>query len=522
MLKTSAPRPVAVLVGVQLPGVTDFEHDADLAELGRLVHTLGYTVAATVSQKRRGIASGTVLGTGRLKDLAKLTGGSGVVGSGAKEKKSKAREKWEAAGEEASEEEVTEDGDGDLEQDTAPDSGETPDDSDDEPSSEVTQELAEKPSFVVVNHDLSPSQLSNLERATGISVVDRTGVIVDIFHRHARSREARMQVEIARLNYLSPRLRQGTGSTERQHGRGAGDSAVELDRRRIRDRLAELKEGLAAIQADQEHRRYARRDQLRVALVGYTNAGKSSLMRALTGSEVLVEDKLFATLDTTVRALAPETRPRILISDTVGFIQKLPHDLVASFKSTLDEALEASLLLYVVDASDPSAGAQLKVTHQVLAEIGAREIPSRLLLNKADRLSPEQRDGVLKRHPDAILLSAHGPDDVRALRQTIIDFFEASMVETELVIPYASQGRIAEVYESARVVSESYDEAGRHLRVRALPGAIAKLTKAFATEVGPKGEVERTANATAPAKMKAKANPQAEPKPKAKRNPRKT
>lgn len=468
MLNHVPVRPVVVLVGVQLPGVTDEEHASTLAELSRLVHTLGYSPEATVTQKRRALASGTVLGTGKLKELATLTGGTGVVSSGAKEKKSRAREKWEREAEGADQDPAA--GDEDV------------DDSNDDAGEETAAPaaLSAKPSFVVVNHELSPSQLSNLERATGTPVLDRTGVIVDIFHRHARSREARMQVEIARLNYLSPRLRESTGSRERQQGRGAGDSAMELDRRRIRDRLAELREGLSAIQSDQEQRRFARRDQLRVALVGYTNAGKSSLMRALTGSEVLVADQLFATLDTTVRALAPETRPRILVSDTVGFIQKLPHDLVASFRSTLDEALEASLLLYVVDASDPSSAAQLKVTHQVLAEIGAQEIPSRLLLNKADRLSEDQREALRLRYPDALILSAHSPDDVRALRQTLIDFFESSMIEADLVLPYARQARIAEIYENARVISETYDEEGRKLRVRALPGAIAKLTKSLA------------------------------------------
>jgi GTP-binding protein HflX len=214
-----------------------------------------------------------------------------------------------------------------------------------------------------------------------------------------------------------------------------------------------------------------------VALVGYTNAGKSSLMRALTGSEVLVADRLFATLDTTVRALQPETRPRILVSDTVGFIKKLPHDLVASFKSTLDEALEASLLLYVVDAADPTCEAQLEVTRGVLKEIGAEDVPSLLLLNKADRLDPELRAELLQRHRGAIVLSAHAPGDVTALRQTLIDHFERSMVDAQLVIPYAKQALIAQVYENARVVSEEFDEAGRHLVIRALPAAVAKLTQ---------------------------------------------
>ena len=458
MSKTIPARPRAVLVGVQLPGITDADHAQDLAELGRLVTTLGYETVATINQRRGGMGSGTVLGSGKLKELATLTGGPGFVASGAADRTSKAKEKWELEEEEAEADE------------------------EDETPGEVVE--GPRPTVVIVDHELSPSQLRNLEKATGAQVLDRTGVIVDIFHRHARSREARMQVEIARLNYLAPRLRESTGRSERQQGRGSGDSAVELDRRKIRDRLAELKEGLAAVQQEQDHRRYARRDQLRVALVGYTNAGKSSLMRALTGSDVLVADQLFATLDTTVRALQPETRPRILVSDTVGFIKKLPHDLVASFRSTLDEALEAALLLYVVDASDPTCDAQLEVTKGVLREIGADAVPSRLLLNKADRLDAAAREALLARHPGAIILSAHAAEDVVALRQTVVDFFESSMTEADLVIPYARQGSIGEVYETARVVSETFDETGRKLRVRSLPAAIAKLVRAFAADGG--------------------------------------
>ena len=457
MLPTKAEQPRAVLVGVQLPSVSDEEHAANLAELTRLVHTLGYTTIATVSQRRSGSGGGTVLGSGKLKELARITGGPGVVASGAADRTSKAKEKWEEAEAEEDEEE---------------------DDEPEEPLAEG-EEPPPKATVVVVDVELSPSQLRNLEKATGVLVLDRTGVIVDIFHRHARSREARLQVEIARLNYLAPRLRESAGRSERQAGRGAGDSAVELDRRKIRDRLAELKDTLAAIAVDQDNRRYARRDQLRVALVGYTNAGKSSLMRALTGSEVLVADQLFATLDTTVRALQPETRPRILVSDTVGFIQKLPHDLVASFKSTLDEALEASLLLYVVDASDPTFDAQLEVTRTVLNDIGAQEVPSLLILNKADRLDAAAREALQQRFPQAIILSAHAPTDVTALRQRLIDFFDAAMTETDLLIAYADQGRLGEIYEHARVVTETFDEVGRHLTVRALPAAIAKLQSAF-------------------------------------------
>jgi GTP-binding protein HflX len=283
------------------------------------------------------------------------------------------------------------------------------------------------------------------------------------------------------LKYVSPRLRESSAGGGRKRGSGAGESDLELDRRKIRDRLAELIEQLEDIQRDNDQRRSARRDLLRVALVGYTNAGKSSsLMQALTGSEVLVADKLFTTLDTTVRALQPETQPGVLVSDTVGFIKKLPHDLVASFRSTLAEALEASLLLLVVDASDPTYEAQLEVSRNVLREIGAEVVPSRLLLSKIDRVSEAGRAALRAKHPDAILLSAKSPEDVAALRETIVTFFEAAMVEDQLVLPYAKQGRLGDVYENARVLSEDYDATGRIMKVRGLPGAIARLRRALA------------------------------------------
>jgi GTP-binding protein HflX len=204
-------------------------------------------------------------------------------------------------------------------------------------------------------------------------------------------------------------------------------------------------------------------------------------MRALTGSEVLVADKLFATLDTTVRALHPATHPRVLVSDTVGFIRKLPHDLVASFRSTLDEALEASLLLFVVDASDPAYESQLEVSRTVLREIGADVIPSRLLLNKIDRIAEVDRAVLRAKHPDAILISAKSPQDIATLRETIVAFFEDGMVEDELVLPYAKQSLLGEIYDNARVLSEEYDADGRILKVRGLPGAIARLRSALAS-----------------------------------------
>jgi GTPase len=438
----SQERPTrAVLVGVQLPDIDDDEHASSLAELGRLAKTLRLSVVGQITQKRTALAAAAVVGEGKLKELAELTGGSGVVPSGVPAHRRRGRETAE-----------------------------------DEPSSEGSEEKA---TVVLVDHDISPSQARNLERATSAEVLDRTAVILEIFQRHARTREARLQVEIARLAYLAPRLRDSGGGRDRQGGgiggKGAGESQIELDRRKVRDRIAELRRELESIERDSATRRRRRAAQPTVAIVGYTNAGKSSLMRALTASEILVADQLFATLDTTVRALQPETRPRILVSDTVGFIKKLPHDLVASFRSTLQEARDAALLLQVADAADAAFEAQLEVTRDVLAEIGADDVPRLLVLNKIDKVDAERRAELAARHPDAILLSAKNPADVAALRERIVAFFELDMVEDELVVPYNRQKLVGEIHASCRVLDEVYDDSGARLRVRGRPDVVARL-----------------------------------------------
>jgi GTPase len=201
--------------------------------------------------------------------------------------------------------------------------------------------------------------------------------------------------------------------------------------------------------------------------VGYTNAGKSSLMRALTGSEVLVEDKLFATLDTTVRALQPETVPRILISDTVGFIKKLPHDLVASFRSTLDEALNASLLLFTVDASDPNFRSQWEVTRTVLAEIGADQTPSLLVLNKVDQLDSEQIEALTQEFPSAIFISTRNRDDIKRMRELILGHFEINMIDKSILIPYTQGKILGMIRERARVLEEKHEDEGTIVTIRA-------------------------------------------------------
>ncbi len=441
----------AVLVAVHLPDVTEAEHLASLAELERLVSTLGYQTTARISQKRDALSSATVVGEGKLKELAAITGGTGHVGTTAPQKKDKARLKREGA--------------------------EGAEDDEDDDAETADGVVADEIALVAVDHDLTPSQARNLERAVGTQVLDRTGVIVEIFHRHAKSREARLQVEIARLKYTAPRMRESPSGRERQQGRGAGEAALELDRRKIRDRIKELEEELAVIAKDQDERRQHRKDARRVALVGYTNAGKSSLMRALTGSQVLVEDKLFATLDTTVRALHPEVKPRILVSDTVGFIKKLPHDLVASFKSTLDEAKEATLLLHVVDASDPTFESQYAVTREVLAEIGADDVPSQLVLNKCDCITPEARATLERRYPDAFFCSARQPEDVARLRGHIIAFFEDRYVDAEVLVPYDRQAIVARMHDEAKVVSQEYREDGVLVVLRGDGDTVARLRR---------------------------------------------
>ena len=303
------------------------------------------------------------------------------------------------------------------------------------------------------------------------------GVIVEIFHRHAKTKEARIQVEIARLKYLAPRLRFSRQGGDRQGGgigaKGAGETSLELDKRRIRDRIAELSRELIEVHKGQNERRQRRDDQLKIALVGYTNAGKSSLMRALTGSEVLVEDKLFATLDTTIRVLVPESQPRILVSDTVGFIKKLPHDLVAS----LDEAADASLLLFVVDASDPTFRAQYNVTKEVLTEIDAAHSPSLLILNKVDRLTKEEIGLLKAEFPGSVALSARSKDDVSMLRDLIIGHFEKDMQELVLSIPYEKSNLLGDIRKSMRVLDESHGEEGTAVTVRGYQDQINRILK---------------------------------------------
>jgi len=445
-------QPRAVVVAVQTRGVDDGEVESSIAELERLAKTLGLAPIGRITQRRPTLAPGVVLGEGKLRELATWTGGPGVVAP------------YQKPGHAAHDDE------GDDADDAA------------EAAAVASTELAPdapRATVVLVDHDLSPTQQRNLEKASGVDVLDRTSVILEIFQRHAKTREAMLQVEIARLKYLAPRLRESSGGADRVRGgvggKGAGETSLELDRRRIRDRIAELNHELAQIEGDADIRRHRRSDLPTVALVGYTNAGKSSLMRALTTTDVYIADKLFATLDTTVRRLQPPTEPPILVTDTVGFIKKLPHDLVASFRSTLDEARDADLLLHVIDASDPAHADQLAVTREVLGELGAREMPTWLLLNKIDRVDAAGRALLAERYPDALRLSAKLPADVAALRDKMIELFAGALEEVELDVPWAAQRVIHSIHERATVLAEAHHDAGTRVRLRAPARVVAAL-----------------------------------------------
>lgn len=383
--------------------------------------------------------------------------------------------------------------------------------------------------LVVVDAHLSPRQLAHLEDGLGVPVIDRTAVILHIFEQRAQTRESRLEVELARLRYDMPRLRKVAGDDDRRGGGGRGERGhtnVQLEKMRIRDRISQLTHELAALQRHEDGRREKRADVWTVALVGYTNAGKSTLMRALTGADVLAEDKLFATLGTTVRKLHPAVNPPILISDTVGFIRELPHELVASFHSTLDQARVSHLCLLVVDASDPEWMAQLTCVLETLGDtvpvyrslvvsnvdtgvdadeddeydddwdddtpqdmalshapvwtpsmLASSEAPDKdideqqhlLVFNKADRLDAETFQMLQNRFPRAVFVSALQADSVQTLRTWIVAHRDTTLAEAELFVPWKMGGLMSTIRANAHVVSESHNEHGTQVVVRALP-----------------------------------------------------
>jgi GTP-binding protein HflX len=345
---------------------------------------------------------------------------------------------------------------------------------------------------VIFDNDLSPAQVRNLEKATGVKVLDRSELILDIFASRARTAEARLQVELAQLEYSLPRLRRMWTHLSRYKGgiglRGPGETQLEEDRRLVGQRIRDLRERLVEVQARKQREVRSRQEEHTVSLVGYTNAGKSTLMNALTGAGVHVEDKLFSTLDTRTRQWHLKDWGRVLLSDTVGFIRDLPHHLVASFKATLEETRQARLLLHVVDASNPAAEEQIKAVNAVLEEIGCAGKMTLLVLNKVDRLSDRSfLDVLLRHHPRAVAVSAVTGQGLDELREAVMEALSADFADAEIDVE-AGNGRVlaylaahAEIYRQTftdnRVTVRCYlprhllhHIQGPHVSVRFLDG----------------------------------------------------
>ncbi len=328
---------------------------------------------------------------------------------------------------------------------------------------------------VVANDELQPSQRRALEDVVKVNVIDRTALILDIFAQHAKSKEGKAQVELAQLEYLLPRLRGWGESMSRQAGgrvaggegigsRGPGETKIELDRRRIRTRMAQLRRQIRGMEPARQVRRETRLAMPNVAIVGYTNAGKSSLLNRLTGAGVLVQNALFATLDPTVRRSRTPDGREFTLSDTVGFVRDLPHQLVAAFASTLEEVAFADLMLHVVDASHPDPEGQIRAVREVLADVpGAETVTELLVLNKADVADPETLLRLRGRREETVEVSALTGDGIDELMETIARLLPRPPVRVDLTVPYSRGDLVAEAHREGEVVSEAHDAAGYHL-----------------------------------------------------------
>lgn len=323
--------------------------------------------------------------------------------------------------------------------------------------------------LLIVNEELSPMQARNIDQKFHIRVVDRTELILSIFHDHAKTREAKLQVKLAELEYQLPRLRKLWGHFDKERGsvrsvggsaaRGMGEKQIEIDKRLIRLQIKRYKKNLDDIMHQKETQRKQRETTKKICLVGYTNAGKSTLFNTLTDAGVLVEDKLFATLDSTSRQLKLNTGLPVVISDTVGFISNLPHHLVASFRATLMEVKDANLLLHVVDAADDRMDYYIAQVQLVLSEIGAEQINTLLVLNKTDRLETSFKVLIAKRHPKAVLISASEQTNIPALLERIEqDLFRST--KHRIKLPFEKGGLLSKLHEIGKVISENYLDDG--------------------------------------------------------------
>ena len=332
---------------------------------------------------------------------------------------------------------------------------------------------------VICDGELTPGQLRNLEEVVKVKVIDRTALILDIFAQHAKSRAGKAQVELAQLEYLLPRLRGWGGNLSRQvggraaggvgiGGRGPGETKIELDRRRIRTRMAKLRRQLAEMSKGRDAMRAERRrhEVPAVAIVGYTNAGKSSLLNRLTGAGVLVEDALFATLDPTVRRAQTPGGRTYTLADTVGFVRHLPHQLVEAFRSTLEEVTDAGLILHVVDGSDPEPEAQIDAVRSVLREIGAQDIPELVVINKADAADELVLARLQRREPRSVVVSARTGFGIETLREAIETDLPGLARELRVLLPYERGDLVARVHERGEVLKQEYAAEGTVMHVR--------------------------------------------------------
>ena len=341
---------------------------------------------------------------------------------------------------------------------------------------------------IIFDEELSPAQNRNLERALEVATIDRTGLILQVFAQRALTKEARLQVALAQLEYALPRLtrmwthlsRLATGGGGGRHLRGPGETQLEMDRRWVRRNIAHVRKALDAVEKQRHVQRRNRSEKIKVSLVGYTNAGKSTLFNRLTGETVLAEDKLFATLDSTTRKLDLPQKQQILLSDTVGFIKKLPHQLVAAFKATLEEVLEADLLLHVIDVSHPEAEAQIAAVNVVLEELKATDMPMFMVFNKIDRLkSDDEGLHILQcQYPDALPISAQRGDGVPALIEALSQRFAERGTDISLCIPYTEGKALDLLHKHGIVLDTEYATEAVHVKAR-LPNRYLKSVSQF-------------------------------------------
>ena len=408
----------ALLVGVIQPGVTESQIHEHLDELELLAETAGAKIAGRITQRVSKINPATFIGKGKAEELLNQA-----------------------------------------------------------------KELGVK--LIVFDDELSSGQIKNYHKISeNVKVLDRSGLILDIFQKHAKTKEARTQVDLAYMEYLLPRLTRQWTHLERQMGgigtrAGMGETQIEIDRRLIRTRISKLKKELTRIEKERDTQSYRRQSEFRVSLVGYTNAGKSTLFKALTGSDVYIQDQLFATLDTTVRQLQIDESHPILLSDTVGFIRKLPHNLVASFKSTLKEVLEADLILVMLDISSAQIKDHFQTIENVLKDMGAQEIPQILVLNKVDLISDgnmiEKRQ---REFPNSVSVSAQQHLRLSELKSRILGKMEENFQTIDLEFPYDQGKTIAHAQEGVEVLKREYEENGVKLRIRGSRSRINQILSA--------------------------------------------